>query len=163
MLLGLLVRQLAKPSARDAGPRIPVARTHPEAPNAVLRAIAETIAKHGRAALTDSEKLIWNTAVVVSFMTGDRRISVPSDARVSSWGAARAGFNEMGFPALAEFVRLFVLELAYRADLDVQNRRANSASLLRIAALKERFQASEGDIDFSREIDQLICRVYEWA
>ncbi len=163
MLLGLLVRKLAKPLPRDAGPRIPVARTHPEAPNAALRAIAHTIARHGQDALTESEKLIWNTAVVISFMTGDRRITVPSDARVLSWGAARAGFNEMGFPALAEFVRLFVLELAYRADLDVQNRTANSASLLRIEALKESFRASEGDIDFSREIEQLICRIYEWA
>ncbi|OHD06253.1 hypothetical protein [Sphingopyxis sp. RIFCSPHIGHO2_12_FULL_65_19] len=163
MLLGLLVRQLAKPSARDAGPRIPVARTHPEAPNAVLRAITETIAKHGPEALTHSEKLIWNTAVVISFMTGDCRIAVPSDARVLSWGAARAGFNEMGFPALAELVRLFVLELAYRADLNVQNGTANSASLLRIAVLKQSFQASEGDIDFPREVEQLICRVYEWA
>lgn len=88
---------------------------------------------------------------------------MPSDARVSSWGAARAGFNEMGFPALAEFVRLFVLELAYRADLDDQNGTANSASLLRIAALKHGFQASEGAIDFPWEIEQLICRVYEWA
>jgi len=69
----------------------------------------------------------------------------------------------MGFPALAEFVRLLVLDLAYRADLDVQNRSANSASLLRIATLKHIFQASEGDIDFPREIEQLICRVYEWA
>lgn len=163
MLLGLLVRQLAKPSARDAGPRIPVARSHPDAPNAVLHAIAQTIASHGRDALTDSEKLIWNTAVVVSFMTGDRRIKVPSDARVLSWGAARAGFNEMGLPVLAEFVRLLVLELAYRADLNVQNGSANSASLLRIAALKHRFQAIEGDIDFPWEIEQLICRVYEWA
>lgn len=162
-MLGLLVRQLAKPSARDAGPRIPVARSHPDAPNVVLHAIAQTIARHGRDALTDSEKLIWNTAVVVSLMTGDRRIEVPSDARVLSWGAARAGFNEMGFPELAEFVRLFVLELAYRADLDVQNGTANSASLLRIAALKHGFQASESDINFPREIEQLICRIYEWA
>lgn len=163
MLLGLLVRKLAKASARDAGPRIPVARSHPEAPNAVLRAIAQTIATHGRDALTDSEKLIWNTALVISVMTGDRRIAVPSDARVLSWGAARAGFDEMGFPALAEFVRLFVLELAYRADLDIWNGKANSASLLRIAALKHGFQASESDINFPWEIEQLICRVYEWA
>lgn len=128
-----------------------------------MRAIAQTIARHGRDALTDSEKLIWNTAVVISFMTGDRRIAVPSDARVLSWGAARAGFNEMGFPALAEFVRLFAIELAYRADLDVQNGTVNSASLLRIAALKHGFQASEAEIDFSWEIERLICRVYEWA
>ena len=128
-----------------------------------MRAIAQTILRHGRDALTDSEKLIWNTALVISVMTGDRRIAVPSDARVLSWGAARAGFNEMGFPALAEFVRRFVLELAYRADLDVRNGKANSASLLRIAALKHSFQASEVDIDFPGEIEQLICRVYEWA
>lgn len=163
MLLGLVVRQFAKPSARDAGPRIPVARTHPEAPNAVLRAIAQTIARHGRDALTDPEKLIWNTAVVISYMTGDRRIAVPSDARVLSWGAARAGFNEMGLPTLAEFVKFFVLELAYRADLDVRGGTANSASLLRIDALKQRFQAIGAEIDFRGEVEKMICRVYGWA
>lgn len=163
MLLGLVVRQLAKPQARNAGPRIPVARTHLGAPNAVLRAIAQTIASHGGDALTNPEKLIWNTAVVIAFMTGDRRIAVPPDARVLSWGAARAGFNEMDFPALAEFVKLFVVELAYRADLDVRDRAANSASLLRIAALKHRFQAIEAEIDFPGELTKLIHRVYEWA
>lgn len=163
MLLGLLVRQLAKPSTREAGPHIPVARTHPAAPNAVLRAIAQTIARHGRDALTDPEKLIWNTAVVISFMTGDRRIAVPCDASVLNWGAARAGFNEMGFPALAEVVKLFVLELAYRADLDVLDSAANSASLLRISALKQRFQAIQSEIDFPGEVEQMICRVYDWA
>lgn len=162
MLLGLLVRQLAKTSARDAGPRIPVARRHPDAPNAVLHAIAQTIASHGRDALTESEKLIWNTAVVVSFMTGDRSIGVPCDARILNWGAAQAGFREMGFPALAEFVNSLVLELVYRADLDVRDQRANSASLLRIAELKQNFQAIEAKIDLPGNLRMLIDRVYEW-
>lgn len=162
MLLGLLVRHRVKPSARSLA-RLPVARTHPDAPDAVLCAIARTIAEHGRDALTDPEKLIWNTAVVISFMTGDRRIGVPCDASVFNWGAARAGFLEMGLPTLAEFVKSLVIELAYRADLDARDRRANSASLLRIAELKRKFQAMEAEVDFPRELRQMIYRVYEWT
>ncbi|HEY0595623.1 hypothetical protein [Sphingopyxis sp.] len=108
--------------------------------------------------MSNTDILIWNTAVVVSFMTGDRRIAVPTDASVLNWGAARAGFREMGLPDLAEFVRLFVLELAYRADLDGRDGEANSASLLRIAELKKRFQAVEAEVDFPLELSRMIER-----
>lgn len=163
MLLGVLVGRCAKASAPHAAPRIRVARTRPDAADAALRAIACTIAGHGKDALTDPEKLIWNTAVVISFMTGDRSLAIPSDARMLSWGAARAGFNEMGFPPLAEFVQSLVVELAYRADLDVRDRSENSASLLRITELKRKFRAIEAEADLPRELTKLIHRIYEWA
>lgn len=104
----------------------------------MLRDIAQRISAGDAGTLTKPDTLIWNTAVVVSFMTGDGRIAVPHDAKVLNRGAARAGFREMELPDLAEFVRLFVLELAYRADLDGRDGQENSASLLRIAELKKR-------------------------
>lgn len=106
--------------------------------------------------------MIWNTAVVISFMTGDRGLGVPRDASVLNWGAARAGFREMGLPTLAELVRMFVLELAYRADLDGRDRAADSASLLRIARLKRSFQAIDAEVDFLLELRRMIDRLYKW-
>ncbi|QCB56731.1 hypothetical protein E5675_21330 [Sphingopyxis sp. PAMC25046] len=111
--------------------------------------------------MSHADMLIWNTAVVVSFMTGDCRIAVPHGAKVLNWGAARAGFREMGLPDLAEFVRLFVLELAYRADLNGRDREANSASLLRIADLKQSFQSVEAKVDFAYEFDRMVARLHE--
>ena len=160
MLLALLARRFAQPLMRIAAP-IPADPMPPGTTGAVLDDIAARISATGANKLTRPDMLIWNTAVVVSFMTGDGRMAVPPDAKVLSWGAARAGFREMGLPDLAEFVRLFVLELAYRADLDGCDREANSASLLRIADLKQRFQAVETDVDFAYEFDRMIARLHE--
>lgn len=93
MLLSLLVNQLAKPSAPRAAPRGPITRTNADAVNVVLQATARKISEQGKDTLTDAEKRIWNTAVVIFFMTGDSKINVPPDARVTSWGAAAAGFR----------------------------------------------------------------------
>ena len=163
MSLGLLARQWAKASAPRAAPRGPIARTSADTANVVLQATARKISEQGKDALSDAEKRIWNTAVVIFFMTGDSRIGVPADARVTSWGAAAAGFREMGYPNLAECVRSLVVELAYRADLQGRDQAANSASLLRIAELKRNFQAIEAEVDFSGELRDLIDRVYESA
>jgi hypothetical protein len=159
MLLGLLISRFGRRSLRANGPQrrsaVPCADSVQEA----LNGLAWRISDDGENALTDPEKLIWNTAVVIAMMTGDGRIGVPSDARISSWGAARAGFRAMGLPALAEFARLFVLELAHRADLDAGDRAADSASLLRIAELKQSFDAVEAEVDFHHELQAMIVRL----
>lgn len=157
MLLALLARRFAQPSGRNAVP-IAADPDRPGTTEAVLRDLAHKISAGGADKLTSPDTLIWNTAVVVSFMTGDGRIAMPPDARVLNWGAARAGFREMGLPTLAEFVRLLVLELAYRADLDGREGEANSASLLRIAELKQRFRAVEAEVDFPLELSRMIER-----
>jgi hypothetical protein len=159
MLLALLARRFAQPLARTPAP----ATADPDrsgTAEAALRDIAQRISAGGADRMSNADILIWNTAVVVSFMTGDRRIAVPPDAKVLNWGAARAGFREMRLPALAEFVRLFVIEMAYRADLDGRDREANSASLLRIADLKQRFRAVEAQVDFAYEFDRMIARLH---
>ena len=136
MLIGLLVRQVAQAAASKAGLRVSVKRTEPEPKYVTLNAIAHRISRHGEGALSDAESIIWNTAAVIFFMTGDERLGMPPDAKIFSWGAAQAGFREMGLPALGDVVRLLVIELAYRADLRRHDRAADSASLLRIADLK---------------------------
>lgn len=157
MLLALLARRFAQPLARIAA-RVATAPDGPRTAETVLRDIALRISAGGADTLTKTDTLIWNTAVVVSFMAGDGRVAVPHDAKVLSWGAARAGFREMGRPDLAEFVRLFVLELAYRADLDGRDGKANSASLLRIAELKQRFQRVGSEVNFPLELSMLAER-----
>ena len=157
MLLALLARRFGHPLARISA-QVTADPDSPRTSETVLGDIAQRISAGDADKLTKADMLIWNTAVVVSFMTGDGRIAVPLDAPVLHWGAARAGFREMGLPDLAEFVRLFVLELAYRADLDGRDREANSASLLRIAELKKRFQTVEAEVDFPLELSRMIDR-----
>lgn len=160
MLLALLARRFARPRARISA-RVTADPDHPGTAEAVLRDIAQRISAGSAYKMSHADMLIWNTAVVVSFMTGDGRIAVPHDAKVLNWGAARAGFREMGLPDLAEFVRLFVLELAYRADLNGRDREANSASLLRIADLMQSFQSVEAKVDFAYEFDRMVARLHE--
>lgn len=157
MLIALLARRFAHPLPRISG-RVTADADRPRTAETVLRDIAQRISAGDADTLTKPDTLIWNTAVVVSFMTGDGRIAVPHDAKVLNWGAARAGFREMGLPDLAEFVRLFVLELAYRADLDGRDGEANSASLLRITELKKRFRKAEAEVDFPLELSRMIER-----
>lgn len=159
MLLALLARRLAFPLAFISR-RVTADADRPRTAETVLRDIAQRIYAGDADTPTKPDTLIWNTAVVVSVMTDDGRIAVPHDAKVLNWGAARAGFREMGLPDLAELVRLFVLELAHRADLDGRDGQANSASLLRIADLKRRFQAVEAAVDFAYEFDRLIARLH---
>ncbi len=161
MLLGLLLGRLRQPPPRAARPYRSTAHPRPDLVRATLRAIADRIAENGQNALTTGEKLVWNSAVVIAMMSGDSRIGVPPDATISCWGAASAGFRAMELPALAEFVRLLVLELAYRADLDAADRAADSASLLRIAELKRTFRAVEAEVDFRHELQALIVRLRE--
>ncbi|ALH80067.1 hypothetical protein AN936_06730 [Sphingopyxis macrogoltabida] len=107
MLLALLARRFAHPLTRISA-QVTADPDSPRTSETVLRDIAQRISAGGADKMSNTDILIWNTAVVVGFMTGDRRIAVPTDARVLNWGAARAGFREMGLPDLAEFVRLFV-------------------------------------------------------
>lgn len=160
MLIGLLVRQVAQSAASKAGLRVSVKRTEPEPKYVTLNAIAHRISRHGAGALSDAESVIWNTAAVIFFVTGDNRHGMPPDAKIFSWGAARAGFREMGLPALGEVVRLLVIELAYRADLDGQNRSADSSSLLRIAKLKQQFEAAQLTADLHKKFQDLIARAH---
>lgn len=159
MLLSLLVRQFAESAASKAGSPVSVKRTQPESKYATLNAIAQRISSYGADALSDEESVIWNTAAVIFLMTVDHRLGMPPDAKIFSWGAARAGFREMGLPALGEVVRLLVIELAYRADLDGLNRTADSASLLRIAKLKQRFETAQVGLDFAFELQEMINRL----
>lgn len=160
MLLALLVRRLAMPHAPIAVTRALKRLKSPPAPGERVRDIAGTISAHGPGALTKSEHMIWNTAVVIYLMTGDdRMIALHDEARVHSWSAARAGFREMGLPALADFVKSLVFELAYRADLDASDRAAESASLRRIADLKRDFQAVATEVDLAAGLGQLIARL----
>lgn len=161
MLLGLFLRQFSPPRPRETGPRIRGSQLRPDLVQPTLSAIAQRISDQGENLLTDSEKLIWNTAVVIAFTTDDNRIGVPTDAKISSWGAARAGFRAMGLPEMAEFVRMLVIELAYRADLNIRDEAADSASLLRIADFKHSIRMIEAEFDFHYELNELIAGLHE--
>ncbi|MBU0825024.1 MAG: hypothetical protein KKA44_02460 [Alphaproteobacteria bacterium] len=154
------MRQFAQSAASKAGSQVSDKRTQPESKFATLQAIAQRISRHGAGALSDAESVIWNTAAVIFFMTGDNRLGMLPDAKIFSWGAARAGFREMGLPALGEVVRLLVIELAYRADLDGRNRAADSASLLRIAKLKQQFEAAQFTADLHNQLQEMIARAH---
>ncbi|MBB6426341.1 hypothetical protein [Sphingopyxis sp. JAI128] len=126
----------------------------------MLRSIADKISEHGDGALTDEERLIWNTALVISIMAGSDRMTMPPAAEILSWGSARAGFREMRLPVLAEIVRMIVLELVFRADRADGNGAADEASLLRLAELKRRFQEIDADIDLPLQLGRMIDRLY---
>lgn len=160
MLLALLLHHVRQPSLRAAPPHYRAATVCADTVKTVLNLIACRISADGVAGLTETEKLIWNTAVVIALMTGDSSIGVPSGAKISSWGAASAGFRAMGFPKLAECVRLFVLELAYRADLDERDKAADSASLVRVAELKHSFSATGAEVDFGIELANMIAKLH---
>ena len=93
--------------------------------------------------LSTNESRLWNVAVAISYLSSALHDHVPGNARVLSWSAARAGFEDMGLPAAAEFVTSLVTELAFRSDLDPRDWRGETASLLRLAALKGQFSAIE--------------------
>ncbi len=124
----------------------------------VLPLIARKIATGGAAALTLPESLLWNTAVVLSSMAIDRECQVPSEAKIFSWAAARAGFIEMGSPAAADIVSSLVAELAYRSEAEALDKAANDASLLRLADLKERFMAIDRAMDLWGALACLVDR-----
>lgn len=152
--------RFAKSAASKAGSPASVERNEPESKYAALHVIALRISSQGAGALSDTESIIWNTAAVIFLMTGDHRLGMPPDAKIFSWGAARAGFREMGLPALGEVVRLFVFEIAYRADLNGQDQAADSASLLRIAELKHQFEAAQVTADLYYELQEMIARAH---
>ena len=130
----------------------------PASVKATLAAIGQKIEGGGRETLTTAESKIWNTAAVISYMapvTGDH---APANARVFSWAAARAGFEDMGLPAAATFVTSLVTELAFRAEMDPRDRRAETASLDRLAKLKQQFSAVEEQHDLWELLRRLIER-----
>lgn len=115
--------------------------------DARLAAIVRSIAHGGGKALSAADSKIWNTAVVISYLSSEPGGHVPGNAKVLSWAAARAGFQEMGLPVAAAFVTSLVTELAFRTEIDPRDRQSEAASLLRLAGLKRQFAAIEAKHD----------------
>lgn len=162
MLIGLLLGKFNRSRYEAPLPLIPVSRRHPRRCDEILRAIGQTLAVHGDEALTDGERIIWNTALVLSFLIGDRKNSFGSDARVRHWSAARIGFDAMNLPEAADCVVSLVKELAHRAELRPSDRYGDAASLLRLADLKRRFRTIEAENDLPAMLDAMVDRTYPW-
>ncbi|MBE1526501.1 hypothetical protein GGC65_000957 [Sphingopyxis sp. OAS728] len=122
----------------------------------MLAAIARKVESRGGTALSAKESKVWNTAVVISFMSSDRRDHAPANAKVLSWAAARAGFEDMGLPTAAAFVTSLVTELAFRTEIDPRNRRREADSLVRLATLKRQFSSIEEQHDLWELLRKLI-------
>src|SRR3546814_3931276 len=102
----------------------------PASLKATLAGIGQKIESGGGQTLSAVESKIWNTAAVISYLapaTGDH---APANARVLSWAAARAGFEDMGLPAAATFVTSLVTELAFRRS---EEHTSELQSLMRIS------------------------------
>jgi hypothetical protein len=127
-----------------------------------MRAIGETLTAFGYDALTDSERVIWNTALALSFLTGYRKEAFNPDARVHHWSAARIGFESMKVPDAADCVASLVTELAFRAELPLRGRRGEADSLLRLADLQQRFRRIDAENDLPAKLDAMIERSYPW-
>lgn len=101
---------------------------------------------------------MWNTAVVISYMAPASGDHAPANAKILSWAAARAGFEDMGLPDAATFVTSLVTELAFRTETDPRDRRAETDSLVRLAKLKHQFSAIEEQHDLWELLRTLIER-----
>lgn len=154
MLIALLLARFRATERRIMLPE----RTNPANLGSALDAIGRKLAAGSASTLSTSESRLWNTAVVISYLSSALRDHVPGNARVLSWSAARAGFKDMGLPAAAEFVTSLVTELAFRSDLDPRDRRGETASLLRLAALKGQFSAIEEAYDLKDMLGQMLKR-----
>lgn len=163
MLIGLLLRKWTRLTRKATLPRIPVSRSHPRRYDEVILAIGATQTAFGYDALTESERLIWNTALVLSFLTGDRKDFFKNDARVRQWSAAYNGFVAMNLPDAADCVATLVKELAFRTEISPRDRRGDTASLLRLADLNARIKKIEAENNLPGKLNALIEHSYPWT
>ena len=152
--MGLLLERFR---TREA-PHCPERLAKPASVKATLAAIGQKVESGGRATLSTAESKIWNTAAVISYMAPASGDSAPANAKVLSWAAARSGFDEMGVPAAATFVISLVTELAFRAEMDLRDRRSETDSLVRLAKLKLQFSTIEQQHDLWELLRKLIER-----
>jgi hypothetical protein len=163
MFLGLLPSGIQKRRHRPPQPYMPVSRGHPRRFDKVIHAIGQTLDALGDQALTDGERIIWNTSLVLSFMTNERHGYSRPGAKVQHWSAARIGFCAMRLPDAAECVASLVKELAHRTELAPSDTYGQGASLLRLANLKQRFRRIEAENDLAARLDAMIDQTYPWA
>ncbi|MBL9065332.1 MAG: hypothetical protein JNN10_03460 [Sphingopyxis sp.] len=152
--MGLLLERFRTREAPDRSARL----ANPASVKATLAAIGQKIESGGGETLSTVESKIWNTAAVIYYMapaSGDR---APENAKVLSWAAARAGFEDMGLPDAATFVTSLVTELAFRTEMDPRDRRGETESLIRLARLKQEFSAIEEQHDLWELLRKLIER-----
>lgn len=163
MLIGLLVHGYDRSRIGIRPPRLRVSRYCPRRSEAVLDAIARTQSEFGDRALTDGERIIWNTALLLSVFTTSIPVSFARDARVRSWAAARNGLIAMGLRDAADCTPGLVKELAYRTEQPRRNRDAEAASLQRLARLKQGFCSIEIQDTIPAKLENLIEQIYPWA
>lgn len=152
--MGLLLDRFRVHGALDR----PARPAKPTSLEADLAAIGQKIECCGWNTLSVAESKVWNTAAVISCMSSDGRDHAPANAKVFSWAAARAGFEDMGLPAAATFVTSLVTELAFRTEMDPRNRQSDSDSLVRLAKLKQNFSLIEEQHDLWELLRGLIER-----
>lgn len=163
MLIGLIMGRFDRSKQRPYPPRLPVSRYGPQRLEAVLRTIGQTQLIFGDDALTESERIIWNTALLLSIFTEILPDSFWRDAKVRSWPAARSGLIAMGLPDAAEHVASLVKELAYRAEQPRRSRDDDGASLERLAKLKLGFRKIETEHDLPTMLDEMAEQLYPWT
>ena len=152
--MGLLLDRLRGQGTPDH----PIRPAKPASIKATLAAIGQKIESGGRETLSTAESKVWNTAAVISYMTPASGDHAPANARVLSWAAARAGFEDMGLQDAATFVTSLVTELAFRTEIDPRDRRGETDSLIRLAKLKQQFSAIEEQNDLWELLRRLIER-----
>lgn len=152
--MGLLLDRFRTRDAPDRPERL----AKPASIKATLAAIGQKIESNGEATLSTAESKIWNVAAVISYMAPASRDHAPANAKVCSWAAARAGFEDMGLPDAAAFVTSLVAELAFRTEIDPRDRRGETDSLVRLAKLKQQFSAIEEQHDLWELLRRLIER-----
>ncbi|KTE19810.1 hypothetical protein ATE67_14370 [Sphingopyxis sp. H050] len=152
--MGLLLERFRTREAPDRSARLAKAASL----KATLSAIGQKIESGGGKTLSTVESKIWNTAAVISYIAPASGDHAPANAKVLSWAAARAGFEDMGLPDAATFVTSLVTELAFRTEIDPRDRRGESESLVRLATLKQEFSAIEEQHDLWELLRKLIER-----
>lgn len=158
----MLMTGLNRASQPNCMPRLPVSRFAAHRREDVLGAIDRTALTFGDAALTDGERIVWNTGLVLAIFTDGLPDVFRRGARAQSWSAARRGFIAMGLPDAADDVAMLVKELAYRTEQPRRSRDDEDASLLRLAGLKLRFRENLAGRDPLLMLDALIERIYPW-
>lgn len=152
--MGLLLERFRTREAPDR----PARPAKPASLKAALAAIGQKIESGDGETLSTAESKIWNTAAVISYMAPASGDHAPANAKVLSWAAARAGFEDMGLPAAGTFVTSLVTELAFRTEFDPRDRRAETDSLVRLAKLKQQFSAIEEQHDLWELLRRLLER-----
>lgn len=152
--MGLLLERFRTQEAPDRLETL----AKPAGVKATLAAIGQKIESGGGATLSMAESKIWNTAVVISYMAPASGDHAPANAKILSWAAARAGFEDMDLPAAATFVTSLVTELAFRTEMDPRDRRSETDSLVRLSKLKQQFSSIEERHDLWELLRRLIER-----